>query len=198
MSDSLEITRSDTQETVNQTALGILRATLAQVPIVGAFLNEAIEVRSRIAQGRINATVQLLSDAVASLDKDRIDRTYLRTEEFSDLVLDVLGRAARTSSERKRQLFARILLAGVTSNDRTDFELTFREFVEKLSEGEVWWLQWYATAQKIAQDHPNQTLPYTEPLLANAEAQKKILSSPKCRFRILAAVACCLTTATED
>ena len=74
---------------------------------------------------------------MSSISEGKIDRKYLESEEWFDLVIRVIEAAARTRSREKINLYARVLRGAVTIQDRREFspeeylavltELTLRE-----------------------------------------------------------------------
>lgn len=71
---------------------------------------------------------------MSELSEAAIDRDYLATEEFSDLICEVFVRAVRTRSEQKRRRFAQIVIGSVTGAKEQAFDHVFRQLVEEIDE----------------------------------------------------------------
>lgn len=119
---------------VREYSLGVLKGILGAVPYIGSLLNEVLfEARSRLKQQRIEAFFGELADGVNRLDENKIDREYLRSEEFSDLLEDVSFRVTQTRDERKREYFKTILLKGVCGERAPNFAALFTSLLHELT-----------------------------------------------------------------
>ena len=134
-------------------SIGAIKAVLGTIPLVGSALNEILfDVRSRIQQDRVNSLVQRLSIGVETLGENKIDWEYLASEEFSDVLADILLRTARTRSDAKRERFARIIVGALGGQKEGAFDHMYRQFVEELSDDDVDVLCRFAPVYTLSRD----------------------------------------------
>src|SRR5258708_4350845 len=77
------------QEARKEYALAMIKGAIGAIPYAGTLLNEAFfEARSRLKQARLEQFFTGLSAKVAQLDERVIDKAYIQSEEFSDLLGD--------------------------------------------------------------------------------------------------------------
>ena len=102
---------------------GELRAFIAAIPILGGPIDVLISTRgSALAERRMLSLLDDLREAMTLIDGDKVDRTYLETEEFADLMMRALRAAAQTRDREQIRVYAAILL-GATATDRAaDFD----------------------------------------------------------------------------
>lgn len=118
------------QELINSVA----KTLLANIPYVGAILNEVIyDFRGRIKQERINNFVILLSEYFGNNPVK--DEGILTSEDFGDLFEAVLKRVALTKSQQKHARFRDILINYINhpylDSDDTD---VFLELISYLND----------------------------------------------------------------
>lgn len=112
---------------------GWLRAAVALVPSLGSSIDAIITTRAQnLARQRIEAFLSELQAASSRLDAEKLDRAYLESEEWSDLVLRAFRAAADTRDREKSQLYA-ALLADAATTDRIpeiDYEAALSSIAE--------------------------------------------------------------------
>lgn len=87
-------------------ALTLALAGLQAVPVIGGVIATFIdEYVPRQKRRRLVSFVQDLSDRLAA-DADRIDREFVRTEDLSDLLEDVLDGVQQRRNEEKHRYYA--------------------------------------------------------------------------------------------
>lgn len=69
-------------------------------------------------QRRSNMLLTKFSEQITTLQEEKIDREYLNSEAWLDLMLQAIDTASRTRHQEKIQLYARILAAAVPIQDR--------------------------------------------------------------------------------
>jgi hypothetical protein len=123
-------------------AISVLKGTISAIPVIGGALNELIfEARSRLQQQRLNAFFQALATDVEALESRMLDRGFIASNEFSDLLEDICQRVARTGSEKKREHFRHVLLGALQGTHDSDFSSYFLGLVSELSDTQVTILQ---------------------------------------------------------
>ncbi|HAN92755.1 MAG TPA: hypothetical protein DCQ33_11860 [Nitrospira sp.] len=113
----------------------MLKIGIASLPVVGPVLAELLfDCRSRIKQERI---IFLLRQAMADLDRSKIDFDYLQTEEFGDHLEDILKKIAENRSQRKNEHFKTILLASIQGKRQPDLSRLFLNIMGEVSDREI-------------------------------------------------------------
>ena len=78
----------------------IVRAGMAAIPVVGGALVEfSFGIHSSLKMGRLEKTVAKLKHDVQQLTEGQVDREFIETEEFMDIVEAGLRGATQTASE---------------------------------------------------------------------------------------------------
>lgn len=123
---------------IKKSTEAVIRGLVGAIPYVGTALNEAIfDLRAGLKQERLEKFVQCLADNVQALDADKIDRTYIQSEEFVDFLEDVLIRATRTRAEEKRKKLAAVLVGRLQHAESTSFDDRFLDLLIDLSDIQV-------------------------------------------------------------
>src|SRR5688572_1675313 len=136
MSDELAI--APASSAAKESAVGVVKAALACVPYVGGLLNEVLfDIRSRLKQERVNTLVQQVAAEIGRLGDAAVDRDYLASEEFSDHLEDLLGKAANTRSDEKRKRFATILVASIQGHRLPTLGGLYMQILHELEEDEL-------------------------------------------------------------
>ena len=123
---------------VLQSAESAIRGLVGTIPYVGTALNEAIfDLRARLKQERLERFVAYLVEGLRTLEADKIDAAYLRSEEFVDFLEDVLIRAAKAKGEENRRKLAAVLAGRLQHAEGTSFDDRFLDLLLSLSEAQV-------------------------------------------------------------
>lgn len=97
------------------------RALINAIPYVGGSLDVLLSSKGKkIVEGRIVAFVEQLRKDVGDLKEDAIDRTFLESEEWFDLVIKTIEHSSRTRDVEKMKLYSKILRAAVIKRDRKE------------------------------------------------------------------------------
>jgi hypothetical protein len=132
-------------EAAKEYGIGILRGTIGAIPWVGSLLNEVLfDARSRLKQERLNNFFIRVAEDVAKLKGDSIDRDFMNSEEFSDLIEEVCLRVARTQNEERRARFKGVLLNAFQGRTDPDFSTFFLDILSEITEPELTILQGFA------------------------------------------------------
>jgi hypothetical protein len=116
----------------------VLKGSISAIPFVGGAINEVVfEARSRLKQERLNRLFQAVAIDVAELGEGKVDRSFLATEQFSDLIEDVCLRVSRTSFERKAHRLRRVLVDAFQGKYDSNFEPMFMNILDEITEAEL-------------------------------------------------------------
>lgn len=106
-----------------EVGIGFVKGVLGAVPYIGGALNEAIfDVRSRIQQKRFELFVLEVAARV-KLVEDRISTENMKSEEFVDLMDELMRNAVRTRSIAKTKMLADVASSLVCATSIPDADL---------------------------------------------------------------------------
>lgn len=89
-------------------------AVAAMYPPVGSSIIAIYNFRAqKVAQERAKGVLQGLANELAKISEDKIDKKYLDSEEWADLVIRTTERAARIRNKDRRALLVKILKGAV-------------------------------------------------------------------------------------
>lgn len=132
----------------------VVRSLLGAVPCVGTLLNEAIfDLSARLKQERLEKFVAELAGILQTLESDKIDTAYIKSEEFVDFLEDVLIRAAKIRAEEKRRKLAAVLAGRLQHAKSTPFDDHFLDLVLSLTEIQVRILNEHLRATDESNEH---------------------------------------------
>lgn len=115
--------------------VSILKSAFGAVPWVGQALMEIVfDGRSRVKQNRINL---YLKEAADEIREEKVDHKFLKTDEFSDLLEDILQRVATNRSEEKRVHFKNLLTQAIHGHRPPDMSRTFINILSEITEAEL-------------------------------------------------------------
>jgi hypothetical protein len=118
--------------------LSVLKGAIGAIPFAGTAINEVLfEARGRLKQERVNRFVAQVAADVAQLAAASIDHQYLQTEEFSDLVEDILLRVARTRSDVKKRHLRMVFVGALQGRLDVDFTDLFLVLLDQVTEHEL-------------------------------------------------------------
>jgi len=105
------------------TRTGEVRALIAAIPILGGPIDALISTRgSALAERRMLSLLDDLRESMTLIDGDKVDRTYLGSEEFADLMMRALRAAAQTRDREQIRVYAAILVGATTTERAADFD----------------------------------------------------------------------------
>lgn len=133
-----ELVRVERPDPPAEIGVSIIKGALGAVPVVGQALLEVLfDCRSRIKQERINNYFQDIANELRSQSDLKIDLEYLKTEEFSDLVEDILLRVACNRSQAKREHLKRVLLKAMQGHRAPDMAKTYLNILDEITDEEL-------------------------------------------------------------
>lgn len=132
--------------TAAEYGLGLLKGAIGAIPFAGTAINEMLfDARGRLKQERVNRFVAEVANEVALLKEEAIDRKYLASEEFSDLLEDLLVRVARTRSEEKKRHLRSVFVQALQGQVDLDFTDLFLVLLDQITEQELQVLKGFAS-----------------------------------------------------
>ena len=88
----------------------ILRALAGAVPWVGSAIGEALTVKyAEARERRLKEAFDTLGDVVRGLGNVKLDKAYIASEEFQQLLIACIENIQRESREEKRRAFVNII-----------------------------------------------------------------------------------------
>jgi hypothetical protein len=128
------LTSAEAIATERYSECGILRSCIAAIPIIGGPLDALVGTRGQnITQRRLEATISALSSVFLDAQQTNVDREYLESEDFFDLMNRVFRASLRTRHDEKRLLFAKIVKHSVLNQVfRHEAEL-YLKIIDELS-----------------------------------------------------------------
>jgi len=121
----------------NNTAL---RAVVNVIPYIGSSLDVLFASKGKeIIQKRINTFLSELHLEMEKVKEEKVDKAYLESEEFFDLLISALEKVSKTRSKRKISLYAKILKNAVLVDKVKDHDEPekYLSVVAELSEDEI-------------------------------------------------------------
>lgn len=113
-----------------------IEAALKLIPYAGGFLATYFgEIRGKRAKERMKNFFDYFTRRLNELDESKIDKDYLNSEEFAELFMQGAEQAARSTTQRRIERFANILLnnalMGAQARSRTQ---SIMSFVDRISD----------------------------------------------------------------
>ena len=111
----------------------ILRAIISAIPYIGSSIDVILSTEAqKIIQKRLNFLLEQLKIDILDLKETNIDRKYLQSEEFFDLLIKTLELTAKTRHREKIKIYSKILRNSLIENirERNDPE----DYLSALSE----------------------------------------------------------------
>lgn len=90
------------------------RTLVASIPVVGSPIDAFLGTRGQnIASRRFEGTVMALSDECGRLDEEKIDRDYLESEAFFDLIWRLFEKGQRTRDQERVRAYAQTVRVSI-------------------------------------------------------------------------------------
>lgn len=124
-----------------EVAVGALKGLASVFPFGGALNEVLFDIRGRVRQERFNAFVVGLGERVAQLEGAKVDFDYLRSEEFVDVLEEVLSQAPKTGSEAKRKHLQDVLTREFQGPTAGEMTLLYLDILRTITEQELRALQ---------------------------------------------------------
>lgn len=123
---------------VRETLISVVKASIANIPIMGPFLNEALfDVHSRIKQERVEQFIQFLEKKIDQLSLESVTLSSFRSDDFTDLLEDVILKATRARQKEKLELYASIIASKVKAKPVVEFDFQCIDIIDQLSLDEL-------------------------------------------------------------
>lgn len=116
-----------------------IEAALNLIPFAGGFLATYFgEIRNKRIEERILKYIKYFKERLDGLDEKKIDKEYIKSEEFAELFVKGGEQAARSSTEKKIRRFADILVNNVLIDSKSRFRTeSIISFVDRLSDIDI-------------------------------------------------------------
>ncbi|UOY05420.1 hypothetical protein L0P88_15860 [Muricauda sp. SCSIO 64092] len=117
----IEILKESTNE--EEVHLGVIKGAISAIPFIGAVMNELIfEVPNRIQQKRINETVAILQEKFKVIEKDKIDKEYLESNDFYDFLKEFWRSSLNIRNNQIRASLANVFIDSCINKE--DYDLS--------------------------------------------------------------------------
>jgi len=108
---------SDNSE-LKQYGISTLKGLISAIPYAGGLLNEVIfEARSRLKQDRVNNFIEEFGEYVSQQSESNLKLHEINSDQIGDVFEEILISVSKTSAEHKKEIFKKILLNQLTSNE---------------------------------------------------------------------------------
>ena len=147
-------------------------ALLAAAPWLGGPLSAFISGRVTDRKiGRVNDALLYLAGQLEGVEA-AVDKDYVSSEEFEDLLDETLPKISRERSEQKRELYARFLRGSILHSDVPyDEKLRFLDLLDQLQVAHI------AVLQALMQE-PNKAQMYQSLLGSTMQTLRSRLEAP--------------------
>jgi hypothetical protein len=128
--------KSPKNHRVSDTALINIEAALNLIPFACGFLATYFgEIRSKRADERMRNFFNYFTRELKKIDEQKIDKTYLQSEEFAELFAQGAEQAARSTTTKRMERFANILIhnALLTAKARSRTH-SIMSFIDRISD----------------------------------------------------------------
>lgn len=109
-----------------------LRAAINLIPYIGGSLDVVLASRGSLHQKRIVEFLESLKEEMSHIKEERIDTAYLKSPEFSDIILKLMEASLRTRDREKMRLYAKFLRGAVLIQNRN--QISLEDYLETLIE----------------------------------------------------------------
>jgi len=97
----------------------ILRMTVNAIPSIGSSLDVLFCSRADISRRRFGVLIEDLTKEMQGLAESKIDKSYVQSEEFSDLLFKIIDASFKTRSVEKLYLYAKFLSSAIIFENRS-------------------------------------------------------------------------------
>jgi len=113
---------------------GLIDGGLSLIPGLGQAISSALSTRaSNLAERRSAALIEAIRESIHSLKSDKLDTTFLESDEFTSLIIRTLELNARSSRAEKVRLFAAVFVGFTHSpGSQLPFKEGFLRLVDEL------------------------------------------------------------------
>lgn len=119
----------------------VLRVIINLIPYVGGSLDVALSRWSQIKQKRMDDLLDAISEELKGVQEDSIKKEYLNSEDFYDLVYQIVNNALANRCPETRRAYAKVVKAAVLNEETTaNLEDIIRQ-VEGIKEKDIFFLR---------------------------------------------------------
>lgn len=110
----------------------LARVIVNAIPYVGSSLDIALSYKWHEYQSaRIESLLTKISNELSDINDNLIDKDYIQSEEFYDLVVQIANNASKSRCEETRTGYARVIKSAMTKEENTaDLESLVRQISE--------------------------------------------------------------------
>ncbi len=117
-----------------------LRTAICSIPHIGSAIDVFVATKGQnIIQRRVRSLIENLSSNMSKLEERKVDKEFLRSEEFFELIVRAFEYAARTKDDEKIGLYAQILRGAVNMDNKKEehFPEEYLEVIKELTPVEL-------------------------------------------------------------
>lgn len=115
-----------------------LKMGVSNIPYIGPLVDELLSVQAgKITKERVMALIEGLSAEIKRLEESKLDKDYVNTEEFFDLLTHAIRIAIRNRGKQKLSILIALLKSSLTYKVKTVPPETFLYAIEELSERDL-------------------------------------------------------------
>ena len=119
----------------------VLRVIVNLIPYVGGSLDVALNKWSQIKQRRIDELMNAISEELNGIQETAINQAYLESEEFYDLIYQIVNNALANRCPETRSAYAKVVRFAVLNEETTaNLEDIIRQ-VEGMREKDLFFLR---------------------------------------------------------
>lgn len=119
----------------------VLRVIVNLIPYVGGSLDVALNKWSQIKQRRIDELMGAINEELEGIQDDLINKSYLESDEFYDLVYQIVNNALANRCPETRIAYAKVVRSAVLNEETTaNLEDIIRQ-VEGMREKDLFFLR---------------------------------------------------------
>lgn len=119
----------------------VLRVIVNLIPYVGGSLDVALNKWSQIKQRRIDELMGAINEELEGIQDDLINKSYLESDEFYDLVYQIVNNALANRCPETRIAYAKVVRSAVLNEETTaNLEDIIRQ-VEGIREKDIFFLR---------------------------------------------------------
>ena len=97
----------------------VLRVIVNLIPYVGGSLDVALNKWSQIKQRRIDALMGAINEELEGIQDDLINKSYLESDEFYDLVYQIVNNALANMCPETRSAYDKVVRFAVLNEETT-------------------------------------------------------------------------------
>ena len=136
----------------------VLRVIVNLIPYVGGSLDVALSRWSQIKQRRIDELLSAISGQLQGIQEEAINKEYLESEEFYDLVYQIVNYALASRCQETRRAYAKVVKTAILNEETTaNLEDIIRQ-IEGIKEKDIYFLRAVNKLMSLGRDLTGETL----------------------------------------